>query len=178
MPEAERKIVFDRFHVMRHVLEAVDKVRKSEHKQLSECGEQVLKGTKYLWLWSEENITEWRREEFDAIRAKDLRICRAWAIKENLRHLWGYRYQAHMRRYFKRWYFRATHSRLGPIKKAAKTLKVHLDNIVTYARHRLRDDASDVLQPVYKFGSAVYAAEGAFLQSMARIRMFVSTQEH
>ena len=56
VPEAEKKIVFDRFHVMRHVLEAVDKVRKSEHRQLSEHGEETLKGTKYLWLWSQENI--------------------------------------------------------------------------------------------------------------------------
>jgi transposase len=137
VPDAKKKIVFDRFHVMGQVLKAVDKVRKVEHKQLSQQGEEVLKGTKYLWLWSEENIPLWRREEFDSLRAKDLRICRAWAIKENLRHLWDYRYEAHMRKYFKRWYFWATHSRLTPIKKAAKTLKVHLDNIVTYARHRI-----------------------------------------
>lgn len=137
VPEAEKKIVFDRFHVMRQVLEAVDKVRKSEHKELLKRGEEVLKGTKYLWLWSEEHIPEWRREEFDTIRAQDLRICRAWAIKENLRHMWDYRYEANMRKYFKRWYFWATHSRLAPMKKAAKTLKVHLDNIVTYARHRI-----------------------------------------
>lgn len=137
IPGAEKKIVFDRFHVMRHVLEAVDKVRKNEHRQLSDRGEQVLKGTKYLWLWSEENIPEWRREEFETVRAKDLRVCRAWAIKENIRHLWDYRYEAHMRRYFQRWYFWATHSRLDPIKKAANTLKTHLDNIVTYARHRI-----------------------------------------
>jgi transposase len=137
VPEAEKKIVFDRFHVMRHVLEAVDKVRKSEHQQLLERGEQVLKGTKYLWLWSEENIPEWRREEFEAVRTKDLRVCRAWAIKENIRHLWDYRYEAHMRRYFQRWYFWATHSRLAPVIKAANTLKTHLDNIVTYARHRI-----------------------------------------
>ena len=137
VPKAEKKIVFDRFHVMRQVLEAVDKVRKQEHKELLEQGEQVLKGTKYLWLWSEENIPEWRREEFDSIRAKDLRICRAWAIKENLRHQWDYHYEASMRKYFKRWYFWATHSRLAPVKKAAKTLKVHLDNIVTYAKHRI-----------------------------------------
>jgi transposase len=137
VPDAKKKIVFDRFHVMGQVLKAVDKVRTVEHKQLSQQGEEVLKGTKYLWLWSEENIPLWRREEFDSLRAKDLRICRAWAIKENLRHLWDYRYEAHMRKYFKRWYFWATHSRLTPIKKAAKTLKVHLDNIVTYARHRI-----------------------------------------
>jgi len=42
-----------------------------------------------------------------------------------------------MRRYFKRWYFWATHSRLAPVIKAANTLKTHLDNIVTYARHRI-----------------------------------------
>jgi len=137
VPDAQKKIVFDRFHVMRHVLEAVDKVRKNEHKQLSKLGEEILKGTKYLWLWSQENIPEWRQEEFNILRAKDLRVCRAWAIKENLRHMWDYRYEANMRNFFKRWYFWATHSRLEPIKKAAKTLKSHVDNIVTYARHRI-----------------------------------------
>jgi len=137
VPEANKKIVFDRFHVMRQVLDAVDKVRKNEHKQLWERGEDILKGTKYLWLWSEDNIPDWRRGEFEILKAKDLRICRAWAIKENLRHLWNYRYEANMRKYFKRWYFWATHSRLQPIKKAAKTLKTHIDNIVTYARHRI-----------------------------------------
>ena len=143
VPDAGKKIVFDRFHVMRQVLDAVDKVRKSEHRQLCETGEQTLKGTKYLWLWSQENIPAWRQPEFEALKAKDLKVCRAWAIKENLRHLWDYRYEANMRSYFKRWYFWATHSRLEPIKKAAKTLKVHLNNIVTYARHRITNSLAE-----------------------------------
>lgn len=137
IPGAGKKIVFDRFHIMKYVLEAVDKVRKNEHRLLSEQGDAVLKGTKYLWLWSQENIPEWRREEFETLRTKDLRVCRAWAIKENIRHLWDYRYEAHMRHYFQRWYFWATHSRLAPVIKAANTLKTHVDNIVTYARHRI-----------------------------------------
>jgi transposase len=145
VPDAEKKIVFDRFHVMKHVLAAVDEVRKSEHRELSECGEQTLKGTRYLWLWSEENIPLWRRGEFEALRAKDLQVCRAWAIKENLRHLWNYRYEACMRKYFKRWYFWATHSRLQPIKKAAKTVKAHIDNIVTYARHRITNALGEAI---------------------------------
>jgi transposase len=137
VPDADQKIVFDRFHIMHHVLEAVDKVRKNEHRELREAGKQTLKGTKYLWLWSQENIPIWRQEEFAALKAQDLKVCRAWAIKENLRNLWRYLHPGNMRRYFKRWYFWASHSRLEPIKKAAKTLKVHLDNIVTYARHRI-----------------------------------------
>ena len=145
VPEAERKIVFDRFHVMKHVLEAVDEVRKGEHRQLMSRGEPLLKGTKYLWLWSRENIPLWRREEFETLRARDLKVCRAWAIKENLRHLWDYRYEGSMRSYFKRWYFWVTHSRLEPMKKAAKTLKVHVENIVTYARHRITNALGEAI---------------------------------
>lgn len=84
VPDADKKIVFDRYHVMTHVLKGVDKVRKQEHQELKEIGEETLKGTKYLWLWSEENIPEWRKEEFETLRARDLKVCRAWAIKENL----------------------------------------------------------------------------------------------
>lgn len=145
VPGAAQKIVFDRFHVMRHVLEAVDQVRKSEHRQLAESGESPLKGTKYLWLWSPENMPAWRQEEFAALRARDLKVCRAWAIKENLRHLWDYHYQAHMRSFFKRWYFWATHSRLKPIQKAAKTVKNRIGNILTYAKHRITNAMGEAI---------------------------------
>jgi transposase len=137
VPQASHKIVFDRFHIMRHVLAAVDKVRKMEHRALHEAGNDILKGTKYLWLWSQENIPVWRKEQFDFLRSRDLKVCRAWGIKENLRHMWNYEEAADMRGYFQRWYFWATHSRLEPIKKAAKTLKGHLENIVTFAEHRI-----------------------------------------
>ena len=137
IPEADKKITFDRYHVMRLVVDAVDKVRKQEHRLLAEQGNEILKGTKYLWLWNEENIPEYRRAEFDRLRSLDLKVCRARAIKDNLRHLWEYQKEGWMRRYFTRWYFWATHSRLKPMIKAAKSLKSHLNNIVTYARHRI-----------------------------------------
>jgi transposase len=137
IPEADKKITFDRYHVMRLVVDAVDKVRKQEHRFLAEQGNEILKGTKYLWLWNEENIPEYRRAEFNRLRSLDLKVCRARAIKDNLRHLWEYRKEGWMKRYFTQWYFWATHSRLKPIIKAAKSLKSHLDNIVTYARHRI-----------------------------------------
>ena len=143
IPDAQKKIVFDRFHIMQHVLKAVDNVRKEEHKTLCEKGNDILKGTKYLWLWSRENIPAWRKEEFEELRAKDLKVCRASAIKENLRHMWDYCYEANMRKYFKSWHFWASHCRLEPIKKAAKTLKKHLDNIVTYARHRITNSLAE-----------------------------------
>jgi transposase len=145
VPDADKKITFDRYHVMKIVLDAVDKVRKEEHQRLQEQGNDILKGTKYLWLWNEENIPDYRREEFKRFQSLDLKVCRARAIKENLRHLWSYYREGWMRNYFADWYHWATHSRLQPIIKAAKTLKAHLENIVTYARHHITNALGESL---------------------------------
>jgi transposase len=137
IPGAEEKIVFDHYHVTRIVTKAVDTVRKDEHRQLMGQGIDLLKGTKYLWLWNEENIPAFRLEEFEQLRTKDLKVSRAQSIKENLRHLWRYKSKAWMGKFFRRWYFWATHSRLKPIIQAAKTLRTHIANILTYAKHKV-----------------------------------------
>jgi transposase len=137
IPQAEDKIVFDHFHVTRQVTEAVDKVRRQEHKMLKEQGDETLKKTRHLWLANEENIPEWRKEEFAKIKGMNLKTSRAWAIKESFREFWNYRYSKNALSFFQRWYYWATHSRLEPIIKAAKTLKRHLPNIMTYFKHRI-----------------------------------------
>ena len=116
-----------------------------EHKILTADGDERLKGTKHLWLANEENVPEWRREEFDVIRKGNLRTGRAWAIKEALRQSWNYTYGAWAEKFFKRWYFWATHSKLAPIIKAAKTLKAHLPNMLTYFKHRISNATSEGL---------------------------------
>lgn len=145
VPEAASKIVFDKFHVIRGVTEAVDKVRRSEHKELTVLGDERLKGTKHLWLANEENVPEWRKTEFDAIKSMNLKTGRAWAIKESLRKFWEYNYPARAEAYFQRWYFWATHSRLAPIIRAAKTMKTHLPNILTYFKHRITNAVAEGL---------------------------------
>jgi transposase len=137
VPEADQKIVFDRFHAMTQVTRAVDKVRRREHKALTAQGDLRLKGTKHLWLWNEDNVPEWRREEFAGVKNAELKTSRAWAIKEAIREFWRYRYAKCAEKYFKAWYFWATHSRLTPIIEAAKTLKRHLANLLTYCKHRI-----------------------------------------
>lgn len=137
IPGAEDKIVFDHFHVTRYITEAVDKVRRQEHKALMAQGDDRLKGTRHLWIMNQDNIPEWRHEQFDNIKNLNLKTARAWAIKESLRRFWDYRYQKSAKKYFQRWYFWATHSRLTPVVEAAKTLKRHLPNILTYFKHRI-----------------------------------------
>jgi transposase len=137
VPDGRSKIVFDRFHVMKHMTEAVDAVRKGEHRRLQAAGDDTLKKTKYLWLYSEENLPESCRERFAALRGLHLQTGRAWAIKESLRDLWEYRRRGWALRHWRHWYFWATHSRLKPVIKVARMIRGHLDNVLTYVDHRI-----------------------------------------
>jgi transposase len=145
VPDGESKIVFDRYHIMKHMTEAVDQVRKAEHRRLRAEGDETLKGTKYLWLYSRENLPKSSRKRFAALRALHLKTGRAWAIKESLRHLWSYRRRGWALRHWKHWYFWATHSRLKPVVKVARMIHGHLENVLTYFDHRITNATSEGL---------------------------------
>ncbi len=145
VPGAESKIVFDRFHIMGYLGKAVDTVRKQEHRQRMKEGDETLKGSKYLWPYSKENVPEKRRREFAALQKLELKVGRAWAIKETFRKLWHYNYAESARKFWKRWYFWATHSRLKPIIDAAGTIKRHIANVLTYLQHRITNAVSEGL---------------------------------
>lgn len=145
VPQAERKIVFDRFHIMRHVLEALDKVRKREHKTLMSQGDSTLAKSKYLWLYSEENVPQQSKEHFQTIKSMQLKTARAWALKESLRQLWHYRSLGWAKRFWQRWYFWATHSRLTPMIETAKLIARHLPNVLTYFNHRITNAVAEGL---------------------------------
>jgi transposase len=145
VPGADQKIVFDRFHIMSHMVKAVDTVRKQENRQLSATGDNTLKGTKYLWLFSSENLPDKHRPKFEALKDMNLKVGKAWAIKESLRELWEYRHSGLAHRFFKKWYAWASHSRLEPVKKVANMLKEHLENVLTYCRHRVTNAVAEGL---------------------------------
>lgn len=69
VPEGEEKIVLDKYHVLKYLGEAVDDVRKEENKMLTAEGIELLKGSKYLWLYNEENIPNKSKEYFDVLKS-------------------------------------------------------------------------------------------------------------
>lgn len=137
VPQAEQKIVHDPFHLARHMNDAVDSVRKEEHKRLAQGGNEQLKGTKYQWLYGWENLPEKYAESFGQLRRQKLKTGRAWSIKEMLREFWACPELEMAKEYFARWYGWAIRSRLEPVKKVARMFKRHLPNILTYFVHRL-----------------------------------------
>lgn len=145
LTDPDSKIVFDRYHLMGYLTKAVDTVRKQENRALAAAGNKSLAGSKYLWLYSAENLPARHADRFATLRAGDLKTARAWAIKESLRHFWSYRRRGWAAKHFNRWYFWATHSRLKPIIDAAKTLKRHEAGLLSYFKHRITNAGAEGL---------------------------------
>ena len=145
LEDADDKIVFDRYHLMAYLTKAVDTVRKQESRALVATGDKSLSGTKYLWLYSAENLPDRHKDRFKVLRGGDLKTARAWAIKESLRHFWSYKRRGWGGKHFKAWYFWATHSRLRPVIDAAKTLKRHEAGLMSYFAHRVTNSGAEGL---------------------------------
>jgi transposase len=145
LQDADTKIVFDKFHIMKHMVTAVDTVRKQENRALMATGDKSLTGSKYLWLYSAENLPSRHQSRFDVLRDGDLKTGRAWAIKENLRFLWDYRRRGWAEKHWKSWYFWATHSRLAPIVEVARTFKRHLLGLLAFFDHRITSAGAEGL---------------------------------
>jgi transposase len=130
VPDADAKIVFDKFHIAKHLGDAVDQVRKRENRELASEGNERLKRTKYLWLRNPDRMsaTQWR--EFTPLRDSRLKVARAWAIKEAAMLLWGYVRRGWAERMWERWYQWAIRSRLEPIKRVARMIKRHWEGVI------------------------------------------------
>jgi transposase len=130
VPQA--KIVHDKFHVSKHLNEAVDKVRRRENNALQAEGDDRLKGARQLFLFNPENLPKDRVADFEALKNSDLKAARAWAIKESFRTFWQCKTLKEAQGVFKKWYAWAIRCRLHEIKKVARMLKRHLDGLLNF----------------------------------------------
>lgn len=136
-------IVHDKFHVSKHLNEAVDKVRRAENKALDGEGDKTLSGTRQLWLFNEQHLSQEAAERFQSLKESELKTARAWAIKEHFRWFWSYHHPGYARRFFNQWYGWACRSRLTPIIKVAKMLKRHLANLLSYTQHKITNSMAE-----------------------------------
>lgn len=143
VPQAD--IVHDRYHVSAHLNEAVDKVRRAEHKELMAQGDETLKGTRQLWLYNPQNFSEDQAAEFSQLKDLELKVARAWAAKELFSEFWEYHQEGWARRFFRYWFGWVSRSRLKPLVEVAHMLKRHLENLVTFIRHRITNAVTEGL---------------------------------
>ena len=145
VPDADRRIVFDKFHIAQHLGRAVDEVRRAENRELVREGDGRLKKTKYLWLTNPDRMSTQRWEGFAPRRDSQLRVARAWAIKESAMMLWGYIRRGWAERAWKGWYAWAIRSRLEPIKRVARLIKYYWDGVINAATTNVTNARSEGL---------------------------------
>ena len=170
VPDAD--IVHDKFHVSKYLGEAVDKVRRQEHRELMAQGDETLKGTRQLWLYNPQNFSPDQAEEFSALKDLQLKVARAWAAKELFSRFWEYQEEGWARRFFKDWFGWVSRSRLKPLVEVAQMLKRHLDNLLTYLKHHITNAVTEGLNS--KIQSLKSAARGfrSFRNYRIRILFF------
>ena len=138
VPGAVKKIVFDRFHVMQAATRAVDQVRRNEHASILRRGaKSPLSKTRYLWLYSEENLPERHLARFADLKDSEMKTAKAWGMKELLRNLWSFEYKPAAGRFLSSFIRSAKAMQLAPLRKLAGTLADKRKNILTYIDHRV-----------------------------------------
>ncbi len=163
-------LVHDRFHVSKHLNDALDQVRRREHKELTRQGDDTLKGSRYLWSYAEENLSDAQWERFEALKDAELKTSRAWAIKECFRWFWEPHHgRDSAAKYFKQWYGWAARSRLTPVKKVARMLKRHLEELLNWCDHRITNAVSEGLNS--RIQSIKSAARGFHHFESYRVRI-------
>lgn len=130
VPDASRRICFDKFHVAKYLGDAVDKVRRAEHRGLRADGDNRLTRTRYWWLRNPDKMSVAFWQRFEHLRESSLKTARAWAIKELAMTLWRFSYRATAIKHWKAWLGWALRSRLEPVQRVARMIKKHLWGII------------------------------------------------
>jgi transposase len=136
-------LVHDKFHVSKYLGEAVDAVRKSEHRKLLKQGNKILTGSKYFWLKKTPDQRTREAKEFAHLHHVNLKTARAWAIKESFAKFWEYRYKTPALNYFNSWAKHAMRSKLEPMKKVVLMLRRHQEGLLNYITHRITNATAE-----------------------------------
>jgi transposase len=125
-------VLFDKFHLLRHLGEAMDKVRKSEYQRLTGMSRQFIKGQKYTLLSRRRNLTGKGRASLKLLLKTNKRLNTAYLLKESFGQLWDYRTERGARRFFQNWRDSLKWQRLGSYEKFAAMIDRHWDGIAAY----------------------------------------------
>jgi transposase len=143
LPNAE--ITFDKFHILKIINEAVDKVRRKEV-----IDQEILIGSRYIFLKNNNKLTEKQRKKLEELKMPKLKLktIRALHIRENFQEVYNSISSEDFELKLKKWYFWATHSRLQPIIEVAKTIKRHWDGVVKWWESKINNGILEGLNSV------------------------------
>jgi len=143
LPNADQKIVFDKFHILKHLGLAVDLVRRKEHRELRSHGDERLTKTRYLWLTHPERLDGEARARIDLLRTGSLRTARAFRYKEHASRLWGYVRRGMAERLWRQWLHGALRCRMEPVRFVARMIQKHWTGVINAATSDITNAMSE-----------------------------------
>ena len=129
-PKAQ--IVYDKFHIMRHLANALDQVRRSEYKRVNEKERRFIKGQRYTLLSHKANLDIEGRRALQMLLKANKRLNKAYVLKESFGQLWDYNNPTWARKFFDSWKSQLRWQRLKPFEKFAVMIERHWDGIISY----------------------------------------------
>lgn len=156
LPDAD--IVIDKFHIIKHLSKAVDRVRLEENRALIKEKIDLLKNTKYVWLKNRGNMTDKQKDLFDELYNMGLKVSTAWNLKEFIKYLWGFTELKLAKWFFNKWYKEVYNCNLAPMNKVADLFKNHLDNILNYLKYHITNAVAEGINS--KIQNIKYTARG------------------
>ena len=127
-------IVFDRFHVVKLLLDALDEVRKQEYWKLEGAERSDLKNTRFPLMRNPRHL---RPSDYDVIarvKAGNNKLYRSYQLRVDFEQFWDIRDESQGRDFLMRWTRAALKSRLEPFRKFARTVRHHIDGILGFIR--------------------------------------------
>ena len=125
-------ILFDKFHVLRHLGEALYKIRKDEYARVTGSKRKFIKGQKYVLLSHKANLTPEGRRSLKLLLRANKRLNTACLLKECFGQLWDYNTEGWARRFFENWKSQLKWQRLKPFEKFAEMVERHWAGIAAY----------------------------------------------
>jgi len=125
-------ILYDKFHVIKHLQEALDTVRKQEYARLTGNNRKFIKGQKYTLLSHRENLTSNGRKNLERLLKINKRLNVAYVLKECFGQLWDYNSEAWARKFFENWKKSLKWQRLKPYEDFCGLIERHWDGLAAY----------------------------------------------
>lgn len=144
-------ITFDKFHILKIINGAVDQVRREEI-----LSQPILTNARYVLLKNEQNLTQNQRQKLEELQLSKLNLksIRALHIRENFQEIYKASTDEDFEIMLKKWYFWATHSRLDPVIKAAKTIKRHWDGVLAWKKSQISNGILEGLNSIVQAAKA------------------------
>jgi transposase len=131
------RLVYDKFHVLRHASEAVDETRRAEFFRQGAEARGLIRGKRWLLLRRWMNLDWEERQTLRELFALNRRLAKAYLLKEQLAQLWTYTYEGAARRFLTNWLLALRWQRLPAFQKLGRMLTRHLDGILNYCHEKV-----------------------------------------